>query len=65
MYPFLDRILCKLSTETLFTPIGLLMNKLEEEKREKKSDQLKNFEIFTFIKISEVLFMAIFGFYNL
>ena len=36
MYPFLDRRFRKLSTETLFTPFGLQMNKLEEEKRGKK-----------------------------
>ena len=36
MYPFLDRRLRKLSTETLFTQFGLQMNKLEEEKRRKK-----------------------------
>ena len=64
MHPFLDRILRTLSTETLFTPFGLQMNKLEEEKRE-KSDQLENFENSAFIKISKVLFLAIFRFYTL
>ena len=64
MYPFLDRRLLKLSTDTLFTPFGIQMDKLEEEKRE-KSDQFENFENFAFIIISKVLFMAIFGFYTL
>ena len=64
MYPFLDRRPRKLSTETLFTPFELQMNKLEEE-REEKSDQLKHFENYTFIKISKVFFFAIFGFYTL
>ena len=36
MYPFLYRILCKLSIDTLFTLFGLQMNKLGEEKRGKK-----------------------------
>ena len=36
MLSFLDRILRKLSIDTLFTPFGLQMNELEEEKREKK-----------------------------
>ena len=64
MYSLLDRRLRKLSTETLFTPFGLQMNKLEEEKRG-KSDQLEHFENFSFLKISKVLFLAIFGFYTL
>ena len=33
---FLDRRLCKLSIDTLFTPFGLQINKLGEEKRGKK-----------------------------
>ena len=41
------------------------MNKLEEEKREKKSDQLENFENFTFIKTSKVFFLVRFRFYTL
>ena len=65
MYPFLDRILYKISTKTLFTPFGLQMNKLEEENREKKSDQFEYFENFAFIIISKAFFLAIFGFYNL
>ena len=36
MCSFLDRRLCKLSIETLFTPFGLQINKLGEEKRGKK-----------------------------
>ena len=64
MYPLLDRILRKLSIETLFTPFRLQINKLEEEKRE-KSDQLEYFENFSFIKISKVFFLDIFGFYTL
>ena len=64
MYPFLDRRLHKLSTETLFTMFGLQMNKLEEEKRKKK-DQWEHFETFAFIKISQVLFIVIFIFYTL
>ena len=64
MYSFLDRILFKLSIDTLFTPFGLQMNKLGEEKKG-KSDQFENFEIFTFIKISKVLFMIIFRLYTL
>ena len=36
MYSFLDRRLCKLSIDTLFTPFGLQINKLGEEKRGKK-----------------------------
>ena len=35
---FLDRRLCNLSTDTLFTPFGLQRNKLGEEKREKKTN---------------------------
>ena len=62
MYPFLDRRLRKLSTETLFTPFGLQMNKLEEEKKRKKSDQLENFENYAFIIILKMLFLAIFIF---
>ena len=50
MYSYLDRILHKLSIDTLFTPFGLQMNKFGEEKRGKKSDKLENFENFTFIK---------------
>ena len=65
MYLFLDRRLHKLSTETLLTLFGLQMNKLEEEKREKKSDQLKNFENFTFVKILKVFFLVIFRLYTL
>ena len=64
MCSFLDRILHKLSIDTLFTPFGLQINKLGEEKRE-KSDQLENFENYYFIIISKVLFLAIFGFYTL
>ena len=65
MYLFLDRRLHKLSTETLFIPFGLQMNKLEEEKREKKSDKLEHFENFVFIKISKVFFLVRFRFYTL
>ena len=36
MYLLLDRRLCKLSIDTLFTPFGLQINKLGEEKRGKK-----------------------------
>ena len=61
---FLDRILFKLSIDTLFTPFGLQINKLGEEKRG-KSDKLENFENYTFIIISKVFFLAIFGFYTL
>ena len=50
---------------TLFTPFGLQMNKLEEEEREKKIDQLEHFEILAFIKISKVFILARFGFYTL
>ena len=64
MYPFFNRILHKLSIETLFTQFGLQMNKLEEEKRE-KSDQLENIVNYTFIKISKVLILARFRFYTL
>ena len=64
MFSLLDRRLRKLSTNTLFTPFGLQMNKLGEEKRE-KSDKLENFENDTFIIISKVLFLDIFGFYTL
>ena len=65
MCSFLDRRLRKLSTDTLFTPFGLQMNKLGEEKRGKKSDQLEYFENYTFIIISKIFFLAIFGFYTL
>ena len=64
MNPFLDRRLRKLSTETFFTPFGLQMNKLDEEKRE-KSYQLENFENYAFIIISKMFFLAIFKFYTL
>ena len=64
MYPFLDTRLRKLSIETLFTPFGLQMNKLEEES-EKKSDQFEHFENFAFIKISKVLFLVRFRFFTL
>ena len=64
MYSFLDRRLCKLSTDTLFTPFGFQMNKLGEEKRG-KNDQLEDFENYTFIIISKVFFLDIFGFYTL
>ena len=60
----IDRRLHKLSTDTLFTPFGLQMNKLGEEKRG-KSDQLENFENYTFIIISKVFFLDIFVFYTL
>ena len=53
MYSFLDRIPQKLFIETLFTPFGLQINKLEEEKRG-KNDQLENFEYYNFIIISKV-----------
>ena len=36
MYSFLDRILLKISIDTLFTMFGLQINKLGEEKRGKK-----------------------------
>ena len=36
MCSFLDRRLRKLSIDTLFTPFGFHINKLGEEKREKK-----------------------------
>ena len=36
MYSFLDRKLLNLSIDTLFTPFGLQINKLGEEKRGKK-----------------------------
>ena len=52
MYPFLDRRLRKLSTETLFTPFGLKRNKLGEEKRG-KNDQLKHFKNEAFIKVQK------------
>ena len=64
MCSFLDRRLRKLSIDTLFTPFGLHINKLGEEKR-KKSDQLEHFENDTFIIISKVFFLAMFGFYTL
>ena len=64
MYPFLDRRHNKLSIETLFTPFGLQMNKLEEEKRG-KSAKLEHFENYTFIIISKVFFIVIFRFYTL
>ena len=56
MYPFLDRRLRKLSTETLFTPFGFQMNKLEEEKRG-KSDKFEHFEHYAFIIISKMFFL--------
>ena len=62
MCSILDRRLHKLSIDTLFTPFGLQINKLGEEKRGKKSDKLENFENYTFINISKVFFLAIFGF---
>ena len=65
MLSLIDRRLRKLSINTLFTPFELQINKLGEEKREKKSNQLENFKNYTFIKISKVLFLAIFGFYTL
>ena len=40
MYSVLDRRRRKLSRETLFTPFGLKMNKLREEKRGKKGTSL-------------------------
>ena len=43
MYSFLDRILRKLSIDTLFTPFGLQINKFGEENRGKKSDQFEPF----------------------
>ena len=61
MYSLLDRILRKLSIDTFFTPFGLQIKKLGEENRE-KNDQLENFENYTFIIISKVFFLAIFGF---
>ena len=61
----MDIILHNISIDTLFTPFGIQMNKLEEEKREKKRDKLENFEHFTFIKISKVFFLVIFRFYTL
>ena len=64
MCSLLDRRLLKLSIDTLFTPFGLQINKLGEE-REKKNDQLENFENYTFIIISKVFFLVIFGFYTL
>ena len=64
MCSFFDRGLHKLSIDTLFTPFGLHINKLGEEKRE-KSNLLENFENYTFIIISKVFFLAIFGFYTL
>ena len=64
MYLLLDRRLRKLSTDTLFTPFGLQMNKLGEEKR-RKSDKLEHFKNYTFIIISKVFFLDIFGFYTL
>ena len=39
--------------------------KSKKKKREEKSDQLENFENYTFIIISKVFFLAIFGFYTL
>ena len=59
MYPLLDRRLCKLSIDTLFTPFGLQINNLGE-KREQKSDQFENFENYSFITISKVFFLSIF-----
>ena len=53
MYSVLDRRRRKLSRETLFTPFGLKMNKLREEKRGKR-DQLEHFEYYSFLKISNV-----------
>ena len=64
MYSLLDRILYKLATDTLFTPFGLRINKLGEEKRG-KSDHLDNFENYTFIINLKVFFLANFGFYTL
>ena len=61
MYLVLDRIHRKLSRETLFTPFGLKMNKLREEKRGK----LEHFEYYSFLKISNVFILAIFRFYTL
>ena len=60
----LDRRLHKLVIDTLFTPFGLHINKLGEEKRG-KGDQLENFENYTFIIILKVFFLVIFGFYTL
>ena len=65
MCSFLGRILHKISIDTLFTPFRLQINKLEEEKRETKSDQLENFENYTFIIISKLFFLSIFRFYTL
>ena len=65
MYSFIDRRLHKLSIDTLFTPFGLQINKLGEEKRGKKSDQLDQFENYYLIIILKVLFHDIFGFYTL
>ena len=65
MCSFVYRRLHKISINILFTQFGLQINKLGEEKREKKSDQLENFENYTFIIILKVLFLAIFGFYTL
>ena len=39
----MDRKLFNLSIDTLFTLFGFQINKLGEEKREKKIDQLENF----------------------
>ena len=64
MCSFLDRRPRKLSIDTLFTPFGLHINKLGEEKRGKKSDQLENFENYIFIIISKVFFLTIFGFFT-
>ena len=64
MFSFLDRTLHKLSIDTLFTPFGFQMNKLEEEKRG-KNYQLDHFDNFTFIKILKMFFLVIFRFYTL
>ena len=50
MYEFLDRRLRKISIETLFTPFRLQMNKLEEEKREKK---VTNWSILKILPLSQ------------
>ena len=42
MYSLLDRRLLNISTDTLFTPFGLQINKLGEEKRG-KSDKFRAF----------------------
>ena len=55
MYPLLYRILHKLSTDTLFTPFGLQMNKLGEEKKGKKVTSWRILKITLYNNFKSVL----------